>query len=51
MAFLVEIKLCLLNFADFLAREYESKIQGILATEFTVDRAGNTGQMGRKTGF
>jgi hypothetical protein len=30
---------------------YESEIQGIPAAEFTIDRAGNAGQMGRETGI
>ena len=50
-AFSVDGPLVFLNFADFLARQYESEIQGIPATEFTVDRTGNTGQMGRETGI
>ena len=50
-AFSVNSRLVFLNFADFLAREHESEIQGIPATEFTVNRTGNTGQMGRETGI
>jgi hypothetical protein len=33
------------TFADFSGKKYESEIQGISASQFTVDRAGNIGEM------